>query len=303
MRHVQTHSAVLTAITAVTVSVSAWGAHGHQLAGQAAVLALPDDVPGFFRSAAEQLSWLNPEPDRWRDRAERDADPALADAFDPDHYIDMEIVPTGALDAPNRYTYLAVVSSAGKTAAEVGTSPYRMLEVFQRVRSGFRAWRAATDPKIRGWIEQRIINDAGILGHYVTDAANPLHTTIHHHGWVGHNPKGYPTDQAIHSRFESRFVSAHVTLEDLRRATTPAPRRIDAPRAAIMEFVRASHGQLERLYELDKQEPFSDATPSADHKQFVVDRLAFGTLMLRDLWWTAWVTSADTPQVTRTAGR
>jgi len=115
--------------------------------------------------------------------------------------------------------------------------------------------------------------------------------------------QGVSTDQAIHSRFESRFVSAHVTLDDLRRATTSAPRRIDAPRAAIMEFVRASHGQLERLYELDKQGPFSDAPTSAEHKQFVVERLAFGTLMLRDLWWTAWVTSAETPQLTRTAGR
>jgi hypothetical protein len=287
---------VLTGVAAAftaSSSLSAWGAHGHQLAGQAAVLALPDDVPAFFRNAAEQLSWLNPEPDRWRDRAERDADPALAEAFDPDHYIDMEIVPTGALDAPHRYAYLAVVTSAGKTAAEVGTSPYRMLEVFQRLRSSFRAWRAATDPKVRGWIGDRIINDAGILGHYVTDAANPLHTTIHHHGWVGPNPKAYPTDQAIHSRFESRFVSAHVTLDDLRRATTPAPRRIDAPRAAIMDFVRTSHGQLERLYELDKREAFGADITSAEHKQFVVERLAFGTLMLRDLWWTAWVTSAE----------
>lgn len=220
MRHLLVVLTGVAAAFTASSSLSAWGAHGHQLAGQAAVLALPDDVPAFFRNAAEQLSWLNPEPDRWRDRAERDADPALAEAFDPDHYIDMEIVPTGALDAPHRYAYLAVVTSAGKTAAEVGTSPYRMLEVFQRLRSSFRAWRAATDPKVRGWIEDRIINDAGILGHYVTDAANPLHTTIHHHGWVGPNPKAYPPTR----RFirDSKAASSAPTS---RSTTCGEPRR------------------------------------------------------------------------------
>jgi hypothetical protein len=40
-------------------------------------------------------------------------------------------------------------------------------------------WRAEKDSNKRKWIEQRIINDAGIPGHYVIDVANPHHTTIH----------------------------------------------------------------------------------------------------------------------------
>ena len=30
----------------------------------------------------------------------------------------------------------------------------------------------------------------GWVGHYVADAAQPLHNSIHHDGWSGANPKG-----------------------------------------------------------------------------------------------------------------
>jgi len=37
------------------------------------------------------------------------------------------------------------------------------------------------------------------------------------------------------------------------------------------------------------------AQGAPDNKAFAVDRLAAGSRMLRDIWWTAWVTSAPTP--------
>jgi hypothetical protein len=46
------------------------------------------------------------------------------------------------------------------------------------------------------------------------------------------------------------------------------------------------------LYTLDKAEPFGPDTKGAEHKQFTTERLAAGATMLRDLWWTAYVTSA-----------
>ena len=45
----------------------------------------------------------------------------------------------------------------------------------------------------------------GWLGHYVADAAMPLHDSIHHDGWSGENPKGYTRDPEIHDRFESNY--------------------------------------------------------------------------------------------------
>ncbi|CAA9337439.1 MAG: hypothetical protein AVDCRST_MAG11-2792 [uncultured Gemmatimonadaceae bacterium] len=280
--------------------LGAWGEHGHRLAGAAAVEALPSGMPAFFRAAGRQLAYLNPEPDRWRNRTERELDPALDGATAPDHYVDLELIPAArraaVLGARTRFDYADSLRAAGASAATVGLLPFRIVELTQRLRAGFRLWRAAPDAETRGWIEQRIVNDAGVLGHYVADGANPAHTTVHHNGWVGANPRGFATDTRFHSRFESAFVQARVSEQDLRAAMRGAPpaRRLPDVRAAVLDYVRASHARVVRLYELDKRAPFGAENDRPEHEAFAVERLAAGTAMLRDLWWTAWVASADT---------
>jgi hypothetical protein len=63
-------------------------------------------------------------------------------------------------------------------------------------------------------------------------------------------------------------------------------------RPAVLAYIRSTHAQVERLYQLEQQEPFSATTTSAVHKRFTAERLAAGALMLRDLWWSAWLRSA-----------
>lgn len=269
-----------------------WGASGHEMVGRAAAMALPEQMPAFFRQAADQLAYLNLEPDRWRSREERQMDPAMDAAHSPEHYIDLELVPGNALAAPDRLAFGDSLRAHGVEVAKTGLVSFRILELTQRLRVGFREWRAATDPREKAWIEARIVNDAGILGHYVADASNPAHTSIHHNGWVGANPKGYATDNRFHGRFESEYVGARIRLDDVRRATKGSPRVFASVRPAIWQYVQHSHGQLERLYELDKRNPFNARTTAPENKQFATERLAAGAEMLRDLWWTAWVTSS-----------
>jgi hypothetical protein len=270
-----------------------WGAEGHQMVGQAAAAALPADMPAFFREAAPQLGWLNPEPDRWRGtRDSTSLDPALDAAHSPDHYVDLELLPAGALAAPDRWAYADSLRAAGVDPSRAGILTHRTLELTERLRVGFKQWRAETDSTKRRWIEQRILNDAGVLGHYVADAANPHHTSIHHNGWVGTNPKGYTgTDSRFHSRFESQFVRTHVQPSDLAGRVTEPPRTLVPLRDSLLAYIHTSHGQLERLYDLDKLEPFGPETKGAAHKAFAVERLTAGARMLRDVWWTAWVRS------------
>lgn len=270
-----------------------WGEAGHRLVGRAAVEALPAEMPEFFRAAAAQLEYLNAEPDRWRDRAERSMDSAMDGAHAPEHYINFERLPARALEARTRFGYLNALRAAGVRTPGPGLLPYRILELTQRVRVGFRHWREATDPEERAWIEARIINDAGILGHYVADGANPQHTTIHHNGWVGENPNGYATDRRFHSRFETVYVRARIRPEHVREAMASPAQVFEEPRAAVVEFLRRSHDEVERLYALDKEERFGARTTAESHRRFTAERLAAGAEMLRDLWWTAWVTSAE----------
>jgi hypothetical protein len=263
-----------------------WGEVGHVLSGKAAAASMPGAMPEFFRNATDQLGYLTAEPDRWRDRSSI----AETDAFNPDHAINLELVPPGGLEAKDRFAYLAMLESSGKTAA-VGMAPFRTLEMYQRLRLEFRLWRKTTDPQTRGWIEQRIINDAGLLGHYVTDGSEPLHTTIHHHGWVGPNPNGYATDPQIHSRFESQYVETHIVISDITSKISGTPNVVTNEQAQIVAYFRSTHEQVVPLYELDKKAPFNSTTTAPEDKVFVVQRLVCGVNMLRDLWWSAWITS------------
>lgn len=260
--------------------------------GRAAADHLPASMPAFFRDAAAQLSYLNPDPDRWKpSRGDTTLAQAMAPYFAADHYVDMELVPEGALAAPDRYAFADSLHSVGQGLATVGALPYRILELTDRLRREFSLWRHAPDSATRSWIEQRIINDAGILGHYVADAANPHHTTVHHNGWVGENPHGYTTDRTFHGRFESEYVRTHMKLGDFTALVERVPHAVTPLQDSVVAYLERSRGELERLYELDAQEPFGAATTGSAHREFAAERLAAGATMLRDVWFTAWVTS------------
>lgn len=279
-----------------------WGEAGHAMAAQAAVELLPSTMPAFVRAADQQLAWLNPEPDRWRSRELGPMD----QAFSYDHYIDFENVPPGSLEAPDRWRFVAALYEAGLTRPErdVGFLPYRIEEMYQRVLAGFRRWRSTRGAE-REWIEERILNDAGILGHYVTDGSQPHHTTIHFNGWNASsaqqapNPEEFSTERDFHGRFETAFVRAHVRIDDLRARMPREPRTLGTPvevRAAIHTFLRQTHAEVGTLYRLEKQSRFTpDGPPPRGHVEFTADRLAAGAAFLGDLWWSAWIDSARVP--------
>jgi hypothetical protein len=270
----------------------AWGEHGHKLSGRAAATRLPKAMPDFFRKEVDQLEYLNPEPDRWRSRTLME----MNEAFAYDHFLDMEMVPPAALETEDRYAYLVALYQAGvKEPEKAGFAHFHILELYQRLRTEFHLWRNAKDKKTRKWIEQRILNDAGILGHYVSDAANPHHATIHYNGWDKNtpNPNGYTTDNTFHGRFESEYVQSHIGISDLLPLINPQPRTIENPRAEILTHFKSSNSLVERLYQLDKQAKFDKLTTATENKRFAVDRLVAGIEMLRALWWTAWVKSEN----------
>ena len=274
-----------------------WGEDGHQMSARAAAEALPGGMPAFFRDAGPQLVYLDPEPDRWRVRELREMD----QGFSFDHYIDLENVPAGALDAPDRWTYLAALYAAGleKPERDGGFLPFRILELYQRLVTEWRLWRAESDPTRKRWIQERIVSDAGILGHYVTDAANPHHPTIHFNGWAkdAPNPEGYTTGNDFHWRFESEFVRAHVRFEDVRAHVDPEVRSVSGrARSAVMEHIGASSALVDSLYRLERDLGFTpDAPLRPATRDFAAKRLAAGASMLRDLWWSAWQESATAP--------
>lgn len=286
-------TAFVTAGAATAAVAVRWGFHGHEMAGRAAATALPAEMPAFFRTATEQLSYLNYEPDRWRGDGFRE----LNEAMRYDHYIDMEVIPANVLGAADRFEYLFALKDSGlvNPPRDAGLVHFRIVELYQSLVIEWRLWRqAANDPERRRMIEERIINDAGILGHYVTDGANPHHTSVHHNRWAeGYpNPRGFTTEDGFHARFESIYVENNIEQSEIMPYVNERPRTLTAPRTEVMAFLQRSHSRLERLYELDLEESWGAATTGAAHRAFAVERLAAGANMLRDLWWSAYVESA-----------
>ncbi|MGA2501051.1 MAG: S1/P1 nuclease, partial [Tepidisphaeraceae bacterium] len=187
----------------------AWGNEGHRLVNRLAASALPAGVPAFLRTAAaiNEIEYLGPEPDRWRSPAE----PELAAAQAPEHFIDMELADALGPLPRKRMDFEAKVFAAGQRPEKIGLQPWETTEVWQRLKAAMREYRTlSAQKKDTQPVEQAIIFYAGWLGHYVGDGSQPLHTTIQYNGWTGANPHGYTTEHKIHWQFEGPFVGANL---------------------------------------------------------------------------------------------
>jgi hypothetical protein len=274
----------------------AWGNEGHTYVNRVAAEKIPASMPRFLRRAVVEIAYLGPEPDRWRSPSEF----ALKNAQEADHFIDLERV--SWLDPLPRGRYEFYRKLYEKRAAttdspddylpeHVGLQPYITMEVYGRLKAAFREYRqrrGAHQPTLA--VQQAIIFYAGWLGHYVADGSQPLHTTIHYNGWVGPNPNGYTTQHGIHAQFETAYVAANIAAKDF-GGFVKDPERFDDPFARYVAYLRESHGLVENVYQLEKAGGFiAKGSPAAF--EFTTHRLAAGSQMLLDLWYTAWIESA-----------
>jgi hypothetical protein len=276
-----------------------WGDEGHIAINRAAVQHVPASMPAFFVAGAERIVYLGPEPDRWRHKE----DMAVKSAQEPDHFIDLERIEGIGELPPGRYEfYQKMYAKRAKAIAsgdphaddylpeKVGLQPYITLEVYDRLKVAFREYRRLkAENKPTDAVEQNIVFYAGWLGHYVGDGANPMHTTVNYNGWTGPNPNGYTTSRQSHWNFESQFLKASLTKLDFGKDVKPAQVLAD-PFHDYIKYLWDSNAQVEKLYQLEKTGAFKDAgTPEG--LAFLNARLAAGTQMLINLWYTAWVES------------
>jgi len=290
--------ALLLLLTLSTTPLFAWGEKGHYIVNEAATFALPTDMPPFFYRAFTQLVWEGYDPDRWRG-----AGVSLDAVNPPDHFFDYEYVSTLKLP-PDRYRAIELLYKSGAlrregiTNSTTGFLPWRIAELSERLTNEFRQWRfsAAGSPE-RKFVEADIIHDAGVLGHFVGDASNPHHSSVNYNGWVEPNPNHYANDCLIHSRFEQTFVSHALSTADVVKRVPAVPQlRTDYFTAALSE-IEESHGEVERLYQIDKAGGFDIFKPvSKTAVNFTATRLAAGAAMLRDIWWSAWKNSEKPPK-------
>jgi hypothetical protein len=300
----------------------AWDYAGHRLVNQVALAALPPDFPAFVHTPAnaERVAFLAGEPDRWRNAP----DLPLQHVNGMDHYLDSEEITEAGLDFATlpsfRYDF-AVLFAAGRSAHPQnfppidpahnadhsrewpGFAPWAIAEQYGKLRSAFsylRVYRElGTESEIQS-AEANIVYIMGVMGHYVGDCAQPLHATIHHHGWVGPNPNGYTTWPGIHAWIDGGLIAkAGIKLDELTPnlpavkplSIAPRPDGRDPVFVAALDFLLETQKQVEPLYALHKAGKLGDRPehPVSDEaRRFIDQRLVSGGEMLAVIWTTAW---------------
>lgn len=276
---------------------SAWGSEGHTYINRVAAQKIPRSMPSFLRHAVAEIAYLGPEPDRWRNPAEM----SLKNSQEPDHFIDLERV--SCLDPlpVGRYQFYRKLYEKRIAATDhpddylpehVGLQPYIVAEVYGRLKAAFRDYRQLrAGHQSTGPVEHAIIFYAGWLGHYVADGSQPLHTSIQYNGWVGPNPNAYTTARGIHALFETTYVAANIQPANF-AAQVSTPEKIENQFAGYMDYLKHSNQLVEKVYALEKAGAFK-GKGSPEAFTFTSERLAAGSQMLLNLWYTAWLDSAE----------
>ena len=288
--------------------VLAWGASGHRMISQLAIANLPAEIPAFLRTskAAELVGELAREPDRSKgtgDSHDHDCDPG--------HYINLSDdfavagVPIDPLPA-TREDYDTDLRSKGTDEYEVGYLPYSIVDGWEQLQKDFAYWRAdsaagrfSASRKDRAWFardrrlrEMIILRDLGYWSHFVGDASQPMHVSIHRDGWGDYpNPQAYSAAKGFHAAFEGAYVAHYVRPEDITNRMRPRRDCGCSIQTATVAYLRETHSQLLPLFELEKAGAFS-VNPAAG-RDFAADRLAAAVSELRDMIVMAWRTSVD----------
>lgn len=298
------------------VAMTAWNAPGHRAITDVALTLLPPGAPAWLLTpdARAEIAFQANEPDRWRGTALA----ALSHENGPDHFMDLELLERSGLTLrtlpPLRYDFVAALALAKGARAEAaqgerrgvapagedqeGFLPYAILEHYAKLVSSFNTVRILEkldDPARAAQLRAaraNVIHEMGQLSHFVGDAGQPLHTTIHHHGWVGANPDAFTTERSFHAHIDGVVVAMHGLDAPTLARTAPAMRPIpaDAVWDETLGLIERSHAAVRPLYELQK----SGALHQAPGAAFIAERMNDAASVLAGLYWRAWEASAPT---------
>ncbi len=318
---------VVSALLLAAAPTLAWDAPGHRAVTRIAIEGFKAKVSDSGAAWISETDWsiriadIATVPDRWRNIRS----PSLAHLNNPDHYLDLEDLTDLGLSIqtiePLRNEYVAQLMRARDSHPGVGRQsnpkfdfahtdiypgflPQAICENYAKLQSDFKTLRTLekiNDPARRNQIEALRIATAfqmGCLSHFVADAAQPLHTTRHHHGWVGPNPEGFTTKKEIHAQIDADILRKNNLFEDAIRARVdfarPDYQKLDGmnPWPAVVAHVERSHAQVEPLYKLEKNGELWKE-PGA---LMIGERLADGAGFLAAIYVAAWESSAPSDE-------
>jgi hypothetical protein len=262
--------ATLTLILLTSTPALAWDSKTHREITYLAIQALPQSpLKDLFVRNGSRLEYFSVEPDVVREKYGDEAEKIR-------HYIDLEYYgadPFAAL-VPDR---AAMNKRFGADALlRSGTLPWTIDDFANSFEDGWS----------RGDCH-RLLRVAGFLAHYVGDASQPLHSTIHF--------DGYASDRGVHMRIEravdddisqlSRSAEAQIHLVD-----------IDSVWSVTIDEIRGANSQIAELLEADRaarrqsggERSAYDAALMSRARPMIVGQIARAASVLASIWLYEW---------------
>jgi len=286
----------LLLIILVWISCSSWGFFAHQQINRMAVFILPGEMIHFYKNNILYITEHAVDPDkrRYSDTAEA-----------PRHFIDadrygknpFDSIPQKWTDAELKFTAI-LLKENGIIPWQIERTYYSLVKAFKE-RDSIRILRLSAD-----------------IGHYISDAHVPLHTTENYNGQLS-------GQIGIHGFWESRLPELFSIEYDF--ITGPAI-YLENPLEEAWKIIRTSHSLLdstlliearlnktiasdlkysfsERKDKVERQ--YSKEYSKAYHiamKGMVENRMRESVLMTGSYWLSAWV-DAGQPQLRNFPGK
>jgi len=266
----------------------AWHAEGHIRATRLAVEVLMDSLPPFFSAGCDTIAHCSVDPDVFKFDA---GNGLLKDDEYPEHFFDLELFTEADLP-DNRLDFFFWCLRNGTYIQKIGTLPYALGEATERLTVAFAEYQR--------WPENTAIQCkcrvyAGHLAHYAQDLCQPLHTTLHYDGRA--DAAGTSPRSGIHARVDALLGKMDPNHPPSVPADTIAV--YDDLLHAILAEIRASHLEVDRVYDLEPSLLAADhlqvLDPKRDLAQFARERWADSARVTASLILTAWIRSAEVP--------
>ncbi len=273
------------ALACLQVPAPAWWPGGHLVIDRAAIRALPEDMPRFFREAGDTIAAHANDPDLWK----HEQLSALREGERPKHYLDLELLKDNPLPR-TRGEFIRLCQRLRLHPHKAGLLPYAIQENYERLTFAFAEYRRW--PKNEA-VRAKILYLAGVLSHYTADAAQPLHLTVHFDGRAGDD--GTSPRTGIHSKLDA--LPGRLKVQSGQVAGELRVTAADDLFARTVEVIRASHEKVEEVYQLEQLLPEAEgAVPeSVDDRvrRLCLERCRAGAEFTATVWYTAWIKSAS----------
>lgn len=276
---------VILALLILLVCCS-WGFLGHKTIHQITAYALPKKLSTFFMKNEDYMVYNSVRPDVRRNTDKTEA---------PKHFIDLDapIYGKDPLNAIPQDWDSAVKKYTVDTLKEYGTLPWVVVDMQEKLTNAFRSK-----------MKDSILFYAADLGHYISDAHVPLHTSYNYDGQLT-NQKG------LHSLWETAVPEMNIESYNLH--TKHKAKYIKDPLAEIWKKIAATNKLLDGVFkeEINASVGFTEERKFKRSERFgqmrknytgefakaygerlgntVNNQMILSSESVADFWYTAWV--------------